>query len=780
MPEENIKTTLQFQADISDFKAAMQEANRAVKLANSEFEEASAGMDDWKTSTDGLSAKLRSLTKVQEAEERKLEALKLAYAETAKEQGENSKAAQELQIKINKQQATINKAAKEYRQYSAKLEEMEAAADDAGKALEDLGDAAKDAGKDVEDSAGGWTIVKDVIADFVSNAIQSAISALGSLAEETREYRRDMALMAQNARDTGHDMEALKDTLSTVSATTGEADAAMEGLNMLMASGLNTADLETAAEAFAGAASRFSGLKFEGMAEGLQETLATGAAVGPFGELIERTGGNLEEFNEGMAACSTQAEKQQYVMDWLAKSGLKEVHDAYVKNNADLVEAEKQQFRYNEAMASIGAALEPLNTKISEIGATILEKVAPIVEKTVQWVLDNLPTIGPIIAGIAAALGVLAAALGIKKIIDGVTAAWGLLNIAMNANPVMLIVTAIAALVAGFITLWNTSEGFREFWVNLWEGIKNIFAGVGNWFKEKFEAAKNAVQNAWQGVTGFFSNVREGINTAFANIGNWFKDKFEAAKNAAQKAWAGVKNYFGNVKEGITNAVSNIDTWMGNKFGDAWTETKKKFAESTVGKYFGQIGNSIKGTFSAVKSALSGNFAEAWESVKGVFSGWGSFFTGLWDKAKAAFSNVWNNMSDVGKNVVRGLWEGLSNSFQWIKDKITGWVGNILDFIKKLFGIHSPSAVMRDEVGKMLGLGTAEGIDRSRSAVREAMRGLRDEVTGDPGPGRGGQGGGAVGGKTIIINQHNTSPKALSRREIYRQTHNALAYAGGM
>ena len=152
MPDENIKTTLQFQADISDFTGAMQEANRLIKLSNSEFKAAASGMDDWANTTDGLKAKLQQLANVQAAEERKLEALKKAYADVVKEQGENSKAAQDLKTKINNQKAAVNKTAKEFDKFSERLEDVEKAADDVGDALEDAGDAAKDAGKEAEKS----------------------------------------------------------------------------------------------------------------------------------------------------------------------------------------------------------------------------------------------------------------------------------------------------------------------------------------------------------------------------------------------------------------------------------------------------------------------------------------------------------------------------------------------------------------------------------------------------------------------------------------------------
>ena len=233
------------------------------------------------------------------------------------------------------------------------------------------------------------------------------------------------------------------------------------------------------------------------------------------------------------------------------------------------------------------------------------------------------------------------------------------------------------------------------------------------------------------------------------------------------------------MKDGVTGAWSKFDTWMGDKFGDAWTEAKEKFKDSVIGKYFSQIGDSIKGVFSGVKSALSGNFEDAWASIKDVFSGWGNFFKDLWGQVKSIFSNAYNNMSDVGKNIVSGIWEGISNSFRWIKEKISEWVGDVVDFIKRIFGIHSPSTVMRDQVGKMLGLGMAEGITDSKNAVNSAVRKLGDAALDGLPVGGGGAPGAAAGGRVINYTQNNYSPRALSRREIYRQTHNALAFAGG-
>lgn len=744
MAGKSLDTTLKFNADVSDFNAALKEAKAATSRASAEFKRTSSTMDNWGRSTEGLEAKIESLEKIYQAQDHALQALRIEYDRVAEEQGENSEAAETLKTKLIAQEALVGRTQTEWKKYKKRLEEVQNEAEDAGKESEEAGKKAKKSGDDASEGGDGWTIFKDVLAGLAKDAITGVIDTLKEAAEATREYRREMAQMAQNASDSGQDMSDMKEVLADVSAITGETDAAMEGLNMLMATGFDTAGIELAADALSGAATKFDGLKFEGIAEGLQETLATGAAVGPFAELIERTGGDLEAFNKGMGKCTTAAERQQYALQWLSDSGLKGVHDSYVQNNADLVAAEKAQYRVNEAMASIGSVLEPVSTALTNLKALLLESIAPVLQDIITWVTENMATVEPIVVGIAAAFGVLAAALAIQGIISGVTKAFALLNTTLLANPIVLIVAVIAGLVAAFINLWNNCESFRNFWINLWEGIKTAFGPVVTW-----------LSNAAQAIATFFVDAWDNIKAA----------------------WAGVTGWFSSVRSGISNAFANVDSWLTEKFGGAWKGIKAAFSPF-IG-YFQQKWNTVKGIFSAVKSVLQGDFQGAWNAIKGVFSGWGSYFSGLWNQIISAFSGALSGMASIGKNIVTGLWNGISNSLSWIKSKITGWVGDVTSFIKNLFGIHSPSRLMRDEVGKMLGLGMAEGIERSRSAVNDAMRGLNDAAMG----GLSVSGGGAAAasaGKTINFYQTNNSPRALSRREIYRQTHNALAFAGGV
>lgn len=129
MANKKENPTTKFKIDLSEFKRNITEANRQIRLVNSEFKKNTAGLDNWSKSTDGVSEKLKALNKVSELEKTKLENLQKQYELVAKEQGENSKSAQDLQIKINNQSATVAKAENQIKKFNEKLTELKAKED---------------------------------------------------------------------------------------------------------------------------------------------------------------------------------------------------------------------------------------------------------------------------------------------------------------------------------------------------------------------------------------------------------------------------------------------------------------------------------------------------------------------------------------------------------------------------------------------------------------------------------------------------------------------------
>ena len=366
----------------------------------------------------------------------------------------------------------------------------------------------------------------------------------------------------------------------------------------------------------------------------------------------------------------------------------------YQENAGSTVAANDAQVRFTEAMAKFGEVSEPILTavrngftRILEAASGLIENIdtfaieqaihnafswfldtaVPAIKEAIDWVIANKDIILAMITAIGAGFvawnivqivsGAIQAFTSFTSALKLAKGAFSALDLAMKANVIGIVVTAVAALVAAFIYLWNNCESFRNFWINMWEGIKNAFAATVQW-----------LSNAAASIAEFFSG-----------------------------AWSKIKNIWNN---------------------------------STIGQYYNQIWNTIKGIFSAVKSVLSGNFSDAWSAIKGIFSGWGSFFTGLWDKVKSAFSGAVSGMASIGKDIVRGLWNGISDMTSWVIGKIQGFGESVLGGIKRFFGIASPSKVMRDQVGRDLARGVGVGIEENADEALAPMDDLVSEMTG--------------------------------------------------
>ena len=238
-----------------------------------------------------------------------------------------------------------------------------------------------------------------------------------------------------------------------------------------------------------------------------------------------------------------------------------------------------------DIIQSLNKGLEEANLpNLTEIIQNIgkgAKQVLDVVADKLPEIISFLKTIAPILAPILAAVMAFKVVGTIISLINAAKTAMIAFNVVLAANPIGLVVAAIVGLVAAFAILWNKSEAFRNFWIGLWEGIKNVFKTIVD------------------GITAY------------------------------------------------------VKWWIGNLI---------------------------------------------------------------------AVFNVGKKIFEVGKNIVAGLWNGISNSLSWIKNKITGWVGNVMKFIKKLFGIHSPSTVMRDEVGKYLAEGLGVGFDDELDNVYKDMQ----------------------------------------------------------
>lgn len=535
------------------------------------------------------------------------------------------------------------------------------------------------------------------------------------------------------------------------------------------------------------------GTKYAGMS--FSEMTSSGASLGDILSLIEeeaeRNGVSIVDMfssiEAGKAALSiTSGEAQTFNSNLEAMadtSGL--VDEAYGKvtqtlssQTSILIESFKNLGIAIGTGGDVDMAIQNLSTSFGNFASVALPVVGQVVSGLFGAFM-NLPT--PILV-VVGALGSLAAGITayntVATISSAITAAkaaveageattlWGAvaaqigLNTAMLASPITWVVAGIAALVAAFVILWNKSEGFRNFWIGLWEAIKTAVAPVVEWIKEAFSTAWDYIKAVWEQVQPYFSAIWEGIKAVFSVVADVLGAFFETAWTAIKAVWdvvtgyfsaiwdtiAGIfsvvasvlsgnwsdaweaikgivntwANFFSGVWESIKSVFSAVGSWFTGIFSAAWNGVKNAWSGTSA--FFGNVWNGITNVFSSVTSWFSSTFTSAWNGVKNAFSSVTSFFTGVWSKIKNAFKT--GDMRTIGKNIVQGLWNGINDMTAWIGNKIKSFCSNALGAIKSFFGIESPSKVMRDEVGKQIPAGMAIGIDKAKNLVTKATKAL--------------------------------------------------------
>lgn len=800
MAANNLKgLTIEIGGDTTSLSNALKNVNKDISTIQSNLRTVNSALKLDPSNVEAVAMKQELLSQAVDATREKLETLQEARRQ-ADEQMANGveidqRAYQSLQAEIVRASSSLSDYERQLREMGEAaddandgLDDLSDAADDADRNLDDAGDSAQEAAdkfKEMADSAqegvdrmstgfGNLANGAKTIVTAVTGAFAAVSGALLYASESTVEYRTNMAKLETAFVDAGHTAETAGEMYKSFYGFLGDEGQATEAAAHLAQLTNDQKALSEWTTIAAGVYATFGdSLPIENLTEASNETAKTGQLTGGLADALNWAGVNEEQFQEKLDACRSSQEREALIRETLngiyTESGKK-----YQENAADLIASNEAQVRYTDAMAQFGEKAQPILTAVRNGFASLLEAASgllenvdmaaisaaiesafawfldtavPAIKEAIQWVIDHKE----LIIGMITAIGAGFVAWNVVQIVSGAVqaftsftsalslakAGFSALDLAMKTNVIGIVITAVAALVAGFIYLWNNCEGFRNFFINMWEGIKSFFGGIVDWFSNAAASIGNFFSNAWQGIKKvwsgageFFKGVRNGINQAFENIGNWFSEKFTAAKNAAQKAWSGVKDYFGNVKKGITDAFSNVDSWMYSKFGESWTAVKNAFSNSVIGQYFGQVWNSIKGIFSAVKSVLSGNFSDAWSAIKSVFSGWGSFFSGLWNQVKSAFSGALSGMASIGKDIVRGLWNGINDMVGWVVGKIQSFGDTVLSGIKNFFGIKSPSRVMRDQVGRDLARGVGVGIEENADEAIKPMDDLVTEMTG--------------------------------------------------
>lgn len=588
-----------------------------------------------------------------------------------------------------------------------KLKSYKRAIQETAQATQELGDESKD--------------TSDVMANAFSNGLKTvtglaaaAVTGLTASAESSRDYRMEMGKLNTAFTDNGFSSDAATGAYKELVGVLGETDQAVETANHLAKLTENEQDLaKWTGDILPGVFATFGdSLPIEGLTEAANETAKVGQVTGPLADALNWAGVNEEAFNESLAKCTTEQERQALITETL--SGLYgKASEAYKTTNADVIAANLANDNLAASNANLGATVEPLLTQVKDIGATLLTNIVP----TVSWILNNLPTLGIILAGATAAMvafkisaiAATAATKGMTLAQYAAAAAQRVLNAVMKANPVGLVIIAITALIAAFKLLWDNCEWFRNFWKGLWEGIKKVVAVVVDWIKQAWNKMLNfePVANVIAKCKAFFSDFRANVSKIIDNV----KSKFNGFVTTLKKLPA-------NIWNAIVGAVKRVQTWGSNLASKA---------KSAASNFLNGVVNTVKNIPSRISSAINGALSRVTSWGKNMASRARSGMNNVVTTIKNAFKNLPSNMANIGRNLIEGLWNGIKNMGQWIKNKIKGFTDGVLSDIKNFFGIKSPSKET-EWMGEMLDEGLAQGVTKHASAPVSAMRTLTDDM----------------------------------------------------
>lgn len=373
--------------------------------------------------------------------------------------------------------------------------------------------------------------------------------------------------------------------------------------------------------------------------------------------------------------------------------------------------------------------------------APFVEKLASTLQSLGDWASEHGDAIRTVIAGIAGGFAafktasLISAAVTALKSFDvaakiAAAGQW-VLNAAMNANPIVLVVTAIGALVAALVWFFTQTETGRKAWASFtsflssaWQSVVSFVTSLGQNIANFFT---QTIPNAIQSVIQWFQQLPSAIGTALSNlitsIGTWAVSFGQSALQAGQQFLANLGTFFvqlpGNIWNWLTSTVASVASWAAQLGSQAISAGQQFLAKlgSYISQVPGRIGAGLSGAISAV-----GSFASSMAS--GALRAGQQFLSNLVN----TLASIPGRMVSIGSQIVHGIISGITGSIGKVGSAILGGVKDAISGVKNFLGIHSPSRLFRDQIGRNIGLGLAQGISNSQAAVMSSMNGMASDI----------------------------------------------------
>lgn len=391
-----------------EFNKALAACQNTLKQLDSSLKANAAGFEDSAAGMSNSAQRARLLNAALEENRKMEEALGDAIEFASREYGEASRETTKYVVAQNKAREAIARIEQELKGADREMEEFGRDSQKVARQIDNgITDSAEKAGRSIDEMVrsikedmGSISMSATISAiSDAGNAIIGTFSSMNSFAESSRDRRRDLAMLETNSMMAQQEYEEVYRIAMNVAALTGDMNASIEGTSALLRTGFDTSEISLAIQTLGGAVIAFpETMKFENLAESLQESMAASEATGAFAELMERCGIKTDEFKKAMAQAQTEEEKQQVALSFLNRMGLRPTYEAYTSINDEIIKAQGASDALGDAFARFGGSVDTWLTPVKLGLAEILNLTADVIEgkKTVTEAIgtyaDNTDT----------------------------------------------------------------------------------------------------------------------------------------------------------------------------------------------------------------------------------------------------------------------------------------------------------------------------------------------------------------------------------------------------
>lgn len=552
-----------------------------------------------------------------------LEEQRNEIARLTSEFGENSKEVQKAQNAYSSTETTISKlkvSINETRNYTNQLsnninknnkmlDEMANGSRDAATGLEKVGDSANSTENEIEslnNSAEGLndTLKEAFSADAIGDFASGMIDNVKGIVDESKEYLKIMGSLKTASEGLGYTTEETTSTYNLLYSVLGDTQTAATTTSNLQAIRLEQGKLTDITKGAIGAWAQYGdSIPIDGLAESINETIRVGTVTGTFADMLNWAGTSEDAFNEKLAACSSESERANLILQEMSNQGLMDSADAWLSNNKNLVDANLAQEEYNKTLADLSNTIMPLFTEVMKIMTVIIQ------------IFTSLPE--PIQIAVFAILGIITALSSLAPIITAIGFASG--SAAAGTGALSATLLPIAGIVLGIIAAITALILVIQNW-----------GAISDWIGQKWEELKQWCSNLWNGIVNSWNtgvdSVKKKLDEWVQNIANGFSSSLNSASQWVSDMASAIGQWASDMWNGCVNTVNDFVNNIANGIG------------SLPGKFIQWGRDMIDNFVSGIKQKMSGLF-----NVVDNITGWirSVFHFSVPDKGPLADADTW-------------------------------------------------------------------------------------------------------------------------------------------